>query len=294
MCARRRAAVSSDMPGRARDRTRFWHARALPGLSCLEASFTTQRFPPHAHDAVVIAITSAGGAAYASRGRHGEADPSVLLVFNPTEPHAGHMGRSSSWQYRALYLGEEAIGELLHTLGRTTLPGFMSNAVADPRLIASFARAHRELDEDGDPALAREALFDACGTLFDQHAAHAGPRAASPIDRASVDAALVTIRDRFRERLTVDELAAGVGLSPFQLIRQFKRATGMPPHAHLLRARLHEAIRQLKHGAALIDAAAAAGFYDQSAMTNAFRRTYAITPGQYARATGGLQISPRR
>ena len=133
MSARPRTAVSSDMPTEgARDRTRFWHARALPGLSCLEASFTTQRFPPHAHDAVVIAVTSAGGAAYASRGRHAEADPSVLLVFNPTEPHAGHMGRSSSWQYRALYLGEDAIAELLRSLGRTTLPGFMNNSVADP------------------------------------------------------------------------------------------------------------------------------------------------------------------
>ena len=279
---------------RARDRTRFWHARALPGLSCLEASFTTQRFPPHAHDAVVIAVTSAGGAAYASRGQHGEADPSVLLVFNPAEPHAGHMGRSTSWQYRALYLGEEAIRELLRTLGRTALPGFMTNAVADPQLIASFTRAHRELDVNGDPALAREALIDACGRLFDRYAANAAPRRVSRIDRAPVDAVLATIRDRFRERLTVDELAAAVGLSPFQLIRQFKRVTGMPPHAHLLRARLHEAIRQLKHGAALIDAADAAGFYDQSAMTNAFRRTYAITPGQFARAAGDPQISPRR
>lgn len=279
---------------RARDRTRFWHARALPGLSCLEASFTTQRFPPHAHDAVVIAVTSAGGAAYASRGRHGEADPSVLLVFNPTEPHAGHMGRSSSWQYRALYLGEDAIAELLRSLGRTTLPGFMNNSVADPRLIASFTRAHRELDTDGDPALAREALIDACGILFDRYAAIAAPRSPARIDRAPVEAALATIRARFRERLTVDELAAGAGLSPFQLIRQFKRITGMPPHAHLLRARLHEAIRQLERGAALIDAADASGFYDQSAMTNAFRRIYAITPGQYARASGNPQISPRR
>jgi AraC-like DNA-binding protein len=277
---------------RTRDITRFWHARAVRGLSCLEASFTTQRFPPHAHDAVVIAATSAGGAAYASRGRHGEADPSVLLVFNPTEPHAGHMGRSTSWRYRALYLGEEAIAGLLHALGRTALPGFMTNAIADPDLIAGFARAHRELDEDGDPALAREALIDACGRLFDRHASTVAPRAA-PTDRPLVEFTLATIRQRFRERLTVDELAVAAGLSPFQLIRQVKRVTGMPPHAHLLRERLHEAIRQLEHGAALSDAAHAAGFYDQSAMTNAFRRTYGITPGQYVRAGHPLQLSPR-
>lgn len=278
--------------GRTRDVTRFWHARAIGGLSCLEASFTTKRFPPHAHDAVVIAVTSAGGAAYASRGRHGEADPSVLLAFNPTEPHAGHMGRSPSWRYRALYLGESAIAELLQALGRSALPGFMNNAVVDPRLIATFHRAHRELDENGDPALAREALIDACGQLFDRHASALAPRAAAA-DRTLVDRTLGTIRDRFRDKLTVDELAAAAGLSPFQLIRQVKRVTGMPPHAHLLRERLHEAIRQLRHGATILDAAYAAGFYDQSAMTNAFRRTYGITPGQYVRAGRKLQDSPR-
>ena len=261
-------------------------------MSCLEASFTTKRFPPHAHDAVVIAVTSAGGAAYASRGRHGEADPSILLVFNPTEPHAGHMGHSTSWRYRALYLDQHAIAELLPALGRSALPGFMDNAVADRRLIASFHRAHRELDEDGDPAVAREALIDACGQLFDRHASTIAPRAGAA-DRTLVDRTLGAIRDRFRERITVDELAAAAGLSPFQLIRQVKRVTGMPPHAHLLRERLHEAIRRLRHGATISDAAYTAGFYDQSAMTNAFRRTYGITPGQYIRAARGLQDSPR-
>ena len=281
------------MPGaRARDRTRFWQARALPGLSCLEASFTTQRFPPHAHDAVVIAVTSHGGAAYASRGRHAEADASVLLVFNPTEPHAGHMGRSRSWRYRALYFAEEAIAELLPALGRAALPGFVDNAVSDPRLIAGFARAHRELDGGGDPALARERVIDACGRLFDRYGSVAG-QSLPRMDRTAVDATVATIRQRFRERLSVEELAVAAGLSPFQLIRQFKRLTGMPPHAHVLRERLHDALRQLKRGVTLGDAAVAAGFYDQSAMTNAFRRTYGITPGQYARAAIDAQISPR-
>lgn len=282
--------MSSD---RTRDRTRFWHARALPGLSCLEASFTTQRFPPHAHDAVVIAITSEGGAAYESRGSCAEADPSVLLVFNATEPHSGHMGRSRSWNYRAFYLGEAAIAELQRALGRRTLPGFMNNAVPDPGLIAGFAQAHRELDADGDPALARELLIDTCGRLFDRYGSAAAPPRVPPVDRTAVDATLATIRQRFPDRLSIDELAVAVGVSPFQLIRQFKRLTGMPPHAHLLRERLHAAIRLLKHGATLSEAAGAAGFYDQSAMTNAFRRIYGITPGQYARARDA-QISPRR
>ncbi len=265
-------------------RTRFWQSTALAGVSCLDASFTAQHFSPHAHDALVIAVTEAGGSAYASRGRAGEADPSVLLVFNPTEPHAGHMRGSRYWRYRALYLDEVAMTPLLQGLGRSTLPGFTTNAVRDPALIAAFADTHRTLDSDGDPMLARERLLDACGRLFDRHAESAAPRRNTTADRPLVERTLATIRDRYRERLTVDGLAAAVGLSPFQLIRQFNRVTGMPPHAHLLRARLHAAIRCLRCDVSLAEAADAAGFYDQSALTNAFRRHYGITPGQYVAA----------
>jgi AraC-like DNA-binding protein len=253
-------------------------------VSCLEATFTAQHFSPHAHDALVIAVTEAGGSAFASRGRNGEADPSVLLVFNPTEPHAGHMRGSRLWRYRALYLDEAAIAATLNGLARSRLPGFTRNAVHDQRLIDAFTRAHQSLDTDGDPELARERLLDACGVLLDRHADGAAARPDVTVDRSAVDRTLATIRDRFSERLTVDGLAAAVGLSPFQLIRQFNRATGMPPHAHLVRARLHAAIRLLRRDVPLSEAAVDAGFYDQSALSRAFRRVYGITPGQYVHA----------
>ena len=266
----------------------------MPGVSCLEASFTAQHFSPHAHDALVIAVTEAGGSAYASRGRRAEADPSVLLVFNPTEPHAGHMRGSTYWRYRALYLAEPAVVALLQALGRTTLPGFTNNSIADPELIAAFRAAHHELDEEGDPNLARERLIDACGRLFNRHGATSASREAHRRDRAIVDSTLAAIHRRFRDRLTVDDLAAAAGLSPFQLIRQFKRVTGMPPHAHLIRARLDAALRLLQHDVSLADAALASGFYDQSALTHAFKRTFGITPGQYVQAHRlHPQISPR-
>jgi AraC-like DNA-binding protein len=263
--------------------TRYWNSPSCPGVSCLDAAFISQHFAPHSHDALVIAVTEAGGSSYTSRGRSAEAAPSVLLVFNPAEPHAGHMRHSRYWRYRGLYLARPALDALLPALGMTRLPGFTSNAVADADLIRAFAHAHRELDR-GDPALARERLIAACGQLFASPAADVSPERDRRHDRTHVDTALATIQARFRERVTVDELATDAGVTPFQLIRDFNRLTGMPPHAHVLRARLHAAIRQMRHGASLCEAAASSGFYDQSALTRHFRRAYGITPGQYTRA----------
>jgi AraC-like DNA-binding protein len=270
------------MSDRRAPRTRYWNSPSCPGVSGLDAAFVCQHFAPHSHDALVIAVTEAGWSSYRSRGRSSEATSSVLLVFNPAEPHAGHMRHSRYWRYRALYLARPALEALLPALGMTRVPGFTSNAVADEGLIRAFAHAHRELDR-GDPSLGRERLIEACGQLFANHA-DVSPENDRRVNRTPVDAVLATIQARFRERITVDELAAGAGLTPFQLIRSFNRLTGMPPHAHVLRARLHEAIRHMRHGAPLCGAAAVSGFYDQSALTRHFRRAYGITPGQYVRA----------
>lgn len=270
------------------DRTRYWNA-VLPGVSCLHATFTSQHFAPHSHDALVIVVTEGGASTYTSRGVTAHATPTQLLVFNPVEPHAGHMRDTRYWQYRGLYLADAALVSLLPALGIARLPGFTRNAFSDHRLIDAFMRLHRELD-GGDPGLARERLIDACGRLFSTYSKDAPREPDATADRTHVNRALETIRARFREPLTIDELAVSVGLSPFQLIRQFKRSTGMPPHAHLVRARLHHAIRQMRDGVCLAEAAGSSGFYDQSALTRHFRRNYGITPGQYVRAA---QFSPR-
>jgi AraC-like DNA-binding protein len=210
------------------------------------------------------------------------------LVFNPDEPHAGHMRHSRYWRYRAFYLGRAALDGVLASLGRASLPGFTSNAVSDGGLIDRFVRAHRAF-ECGDSECGRELLIEGCADLF-ARAATGGRRDDLHYSAPVVDNALATIRGRFRERITLDELAGAQHLSPYQLIRAFRRVTGMPPHAHVTRARLHEAIRLIKRGVPLAEAATGAGFYDQSALTRHFRRAYGITPGQFITA----QFSPIR
>ncbi len=266
------------------ERADYWTAPFDPSLSCLHAKFTKQEFAPHSHDALVIAATMAGHSSYTSRGHSDVATPRSLLVFNPTEPHAGHMRSSAHWEYRAFYLTAPALRRLLPAVDRARLPGFSQNAIAHPSLIGAFVAAHVEC-ESGDADAARELFIDACGRLF-ALGGGAVTSASRQRDRMAVDFALATIAERFADGVRIDTLAARAGLSPFQLIRQFKHHTGMTPHAHIVRARLHDAIRRLRRGASLSEAAVEAGFYDQSGMTRHFRRAYGITPGQYVRACG--------
>jgi AraC-like DNA-binding protein len=256
----------------------------VAGLSCLVADFTRHDYAPHSHEALVIAVTEAGGAEFKSRGQQDEAKTSTLLVFNPDEPHSGRMGRSQRWRYRGLYLTAPAITVIQATLGVEPSPCFTRNSFDDLDLISAFLALHRALDDGRDPFEERELLVESFGALIDRHAAGPGRIAAAPHDRSKVAIVADLMWERHAEDPTLDELGTEVGLTPFQLIGLFKKTTGLTPHAYLTQIRLKAAIAGLKTGAPIADAAVAAGFYDQSALTKHFKRAYGITPLQWVRA----------
>lgn len=265
--------------------TRYWNATGVDGLSCLHADFTTHDYAPHQHEAFVVAVTESGGSEFKSRGRSDEARESVLLVFNPAEPHSGRMGWSRSWRYRSFYLTQPAIDQVTADLGIDRPAYFMRNVLGDADLIAAFGRLHRSLDDGGDPLEERELLVASFGQLFARHGdgAHAIPTA--PRDAAALSRVTGRMASQHAESgLSLNEMGLWVDMTPFQLIGLFKRTIGLTPHAYLTQLRLKGAIRQLKAGAPIAEAALASGFYDQSALTRHFKRSFGITPLQYQRA----------
>jgi AraC family transcriptional regulator len=81
---------------------------------------------------------------------------------------------------------------------------------------------------------------------------------------------------------SIAELAAAAGLSPVYFARQFKVATGLAPHQHLLRLRVERAKRLLSTGDLPIAAIALdCGFCHQEHLTRVFHRVCGTTPAVY-------------
>jgi AraC-like DNA-binding protein len=99
------------------------------------------------------------------------------------------------------------------------------------------------------------------------------------------------IEARQRERITLRELGRALGLSPFQVLRLFRRHHGVTPHQYLVRLRVAEASRLLRHGEPIAAVAAEVGFADQSHMARHFKRLLGVTPSHYrdhGMATSGM------
>jgi AraC-like DNA-binding protein len=90
------------------------------------------------------------------------------------------------------------------------------------------------------------------------------------------------------EGLTLSEMARFAYISPWHLLRRFRLATGMTPHAFLLNCKIRRLRSLLRGGMTAADAAAHTGFTDQSHMHKLFKLHHNLTPRQFVLASGRL------
>jgi AraC-like DNA-binding protein len=262
-----------------RDSIRF--GATAPGLERAEVYLTACRFEPHRHDTYTIGITTAGVQTFRYRGAQRYSLPGQLVVLHPDELHDGAAGTDDGFGYRALYVAPELVHAALD--GRP-LP-FVAEPVLKPTpLIRRLASFVANVDDAISDLAGVEIATVVADTLRELAGAPDESRAA--IDGRAVDLARDYLAAHAREQTSASILERVSGTDRFTLARQFRRAYGTSPDRYRTMRRLELARAAIEHGQALVDAAAYAGFADQSHMTRQFKRAYGLTPARWAAITG--------
>ena len=201
-------------------------------------------------------------------------------MLYPDELHDGAPGTEVGFGYRILYVDPVLMGA---ALGGRALP-----FVADPVVVATSAPARRlaaAIGEGNEP-LDEIGVSDVVVTLADALSEIAGDRAvARPVvDREAVARVREALMEEAGEAAPMAALEALAGLDRWTLARQFRTAYGTSPHRFRVLRRLERVRRLIAAGVTLADAAAAAGFADQSHMTRQFKGTYGLTPARWQAA----------
>ena len=277
------------MAGSGKELARHWRYADLPGVDLLRARYVHKTFVRHTHEQFVIAAIADGVEVFHHRGADVYAGAGALALVNPDTPHTGRAGVPEGWRYGAVYPSPEVVGEIAAetTLIRGT-PGFVSPVLDDPYTVRLVHQVLRAAD-DGN-ALAADTLLRVAvtrllrlngGPLPQREVRTAGARIAAR--------ARAVLEERLAEPPTLERLAADLGTSPFALLRAFRDAYGMPPHAWLTDARVRHARRLLDAGTAPAEAAVAVGFTDQPHLNRHFTRIVGVPPGAYRRERKNVQ-----
>ena len=221
--------------------------------------------PPHAHHAIQISLGLSGPL----RLRHAERDDDEWMevsggVVMPDAPHAFD-GLSSTIAMifidpecaEGRWLRESTEGPIL-SLGRETYADHV------PGLIAF--RDRRPSAED-----AARTITALVRTLC------AGPPPLRKVD-SRVAQALEKIRQKDVRKMSLEDAAKTVFLSPSRFAHLFKDEVGLPFRRYLLWRKLSRAMEEFGRGASLTSAAHAAGFSDSAHLTHTWRQMFGVSP----------------
>jgi AraC-like DNA-binding protein len=266
------------------DAAEFRRPAHRPGVELYRAHIVRHAFEPHTHAAFGLGAIEAGVERFRYRGEEHLAPAGSLVLMNPDELHTGRAETPAGWRYAMVYLDAEVLEELSGERG-----WWFADAVGrDAQRARRVDGLLRQLWLAHEPLAFDAALLDLVDEL----------RPAARVARPSGEVTLPRfapvvelLRERLAERVTLDELAAAAGLSPFHFQRQFKRVHHATPQQMLMALRLFEAKRLLADGRPPAEVAAAVGLADQAHLTRAFARRYGVTPARYQQQVG---TRPRR
>jgi AraC-like DNA-binding protein len=260
-------------------------------LELLKASYTTHVFPRHWNETYVIQVVEQGVNELHCRGATHRVSASSILFINPQEIHTGSSVGKTPLAYRSLYPTPELMAEVASQCSDrlTSIPCFSALIVSDARLAAMFLKAHRVCEAGADALTAQTTLLDLLALLIQRHSDKQQPLYPLGNEIAAVKRAKEYLTENFNKNISLESLAQIAYLSPFHLLRAFRKAVGLPPHEYLINVRVEHARQFLAQGRAIADVAFETGFCDQCHLNRHFKRIVGVTPGQYLKKSNFVQ-----
>ena len=215
--------------------------------------------------------------------------PAGAIILVPAGTR-GQVRWSGGFDWLHIYLEPRLVGRVAaEEFGldpaRLTVPPL--GALEDPHLRATMLAVDAELTASGAGGkLAAESLANVLAVHLIRHVL--APRRPERgrdgvLPRGRLRAVVEYIEEHLDASPSLEQIAAVARLSPYHFARQFKAATGLPPHQYLILRRIERAKQLLQAGTglSLAEVAADAGFSDQSQFSYHFKRLVGVTPGQF-------------
>ncbi|MCK5148886.1 AraC family transcriptional regulator [bacterium] len=252
----------------------------LGGLQLQKVTYKTISFAPHFHEEYGLGVFLKGSQAkFYRRSKHVLSQGSIC-VLNPGEMHHACSIDQNGWTYRMLYIDAAMVKQVSGT--QSGYPFFPDLVINDPELFQMIVNLHLILEQPEFDLLLKESKFiDVLEQLILRYADE--PPRDYPLISSSKHIKMVKehLDEYYNQNISLKTLSTLTELSPFYLLRLFKKEVGTTPHVYLTQRRIIKAKQLLTAGDSLCEVANKTGFVDQSHFTHRFRDIVGVTPGQY-------------
>ena len=266
---------------------RFWRPLPRTAVDVICGEGTVLDVPRQAHDALQVLLPTTWVEVVDGSGRQPRlVGPGSIHLTSPLQLHAIRGVGGGPVGLRVMLVAPAALAKLWRQLGAPVGATTFRPAQA----IVDDLELYRELSELFDDfrrpvvALDNATRLVAClARLFGEHDRWATAEGTRAVPSTGIERVRDHLGAHIPDAISLDELAAVAGLSKFYLLRAFRNAFGLTPHAYQMQLRLARARRLIADGHALPYVTYEAGFADQSHLTRRFAAFFGLTPARFAR-----------
>lgn len=237
-------------------------------------------FPRHFHEHYSIQIIHEGiNIGFTERNEY-RVEKHGLLIINPGDIHGGTTPKENALHYTTFRIDPSVIDAIMrqNQVLKSGTVFFDTSPIYSRRLcllvlntLESIQRQDHDTTEENFTALIMQLLNE----YSNQNEGMDGSEKHPAILRAQA-----YIHENYDQSFTLHDLAKEAFISPYHLIRQFKKIRGVTPFQYLRNLRVEKA-KKLMRQYSISEAASSVGFCDHSHFLKSFKQIEGLAPSTY-------------
>ncbi|ADD69222.1 transcriptional regulator, AraC family [Denitrovibrio acetiphilus DSM 12809] len=258
----------------------FWRDKKLPFLEIRQTEASTAEYKRHSHEEYFsVGAVDAGETVMSCGDTERLVSAGTLVFFNPDEIHSCNPADGHMRSYWMMYLEKDWCRNIQKEMFGCDdyMPVNICYAL-DQELFDDFLFICKSIINNDDLFDAEYELTRFCSYIFEKFCS---ARREADIHSNVLGEIESYLAENFFINISLDALAERFRQNRFHLLRSFRNAYGLPPHAYQMNLRIQRAKEMLRLGSSISETALAVGFTDQSHFHRMFRKLTAATPGEY-------------
>lgn len=272
-----------------KNNNRIFKIKELPFIELKYSTTFYECSQKHYHNMICILALKKGSAKYIVNEKELILKKNKLIVINPNEVHYSICDEKNE-DYYVIYIDRNWYKTLQNQIFNSKDIIALPNIIEDLNINQDFFELFNILRDNNDVIEKELKVFNFFKNIFNKYIEE---KIFLKIDETTKIAKEFKeyIEENISSKLTLSKIAKKLNVSPYHIIRICNQDFGLSANAYIVNKRVHRAKKLISDGVDISQAAVDVGFYDQSHLTNVFKKVFALTPKAYQ---NDIQISIKK